>query len=217
MKKLFVFSAAAAMLMAAACDKARTSNPITNAAQAAKDPALQGKAFKGKCSDRLITTVFTALAAGKALKSAHATYRFDGANVTRATLLYPETDCKGDVAYTFEEQGVVDIKDADKTKDDARFIDMVFDKVFVVINSDVGVKVANGIKLCEVEDWAMNQRREVTQVAKNKTCYNTELPRTEHNVYRLEDNTLILGAKDSADKTGRPTALDRDDEVYKAQ
>jgi hypothetical protein len=197
--------------MACARDKDNPVDAVKGAADsavaAAKDPALQGKVFESDCSIQPLMALVTVLKA----KSSKTQYTFKGNSIVKHTLIYPTTNCAGDVMASFEEDGTVDIKDSQKTQDGARFIDINYTNVKGVINSDAGANLANTVRACGFSDWSRGKERDVTATSKNVNCYGTAVPRNDYNVYRLEGTSLIFGeGSGHEDENSRPTTLSRD-------
>lgn len=192
------------------CSKDRDINPIANIREAAKDRDLQSKTFSGACSIRPLTAISTKIQSGLALKSARIQYRIDGDNITRSTLLYERTDCSGDVAYTFREMGTVSLSPDQRTRDNAKMIDINYTALKLRVDSQDGAQVANGTKLCNISNWQAGQERDVTPTSDDSGCYGIRVPRTDFNVYRIDGNTLYWGSSESSsrDRSDRPTSLD---------
>lgn len=210
MKKFLVLVAAS--LFMAACgdsDDDDNNNPLDNAREAVEDTALQGRTFQSECVLEPLDAILTGiLTGGDALvKSSRTQYLFQGANLTRTTLLYTGSDCTGE-AFSFRESGTFDINPEQKTADNGSFMDMNFQKLMLRIDSDAGATAANAIKLCGVEDWATGQERDVSGNAENLTCYGAAVPRVSLNVYRIDaGNILLLGSVSTENGQERPTKL----------
>ena len=217
MKKLMLMAAAGLMLGACAKDNGRSGQD--NVQQAAREPALQGKIFWGACDTRPGIAVATGILTGDAIKASRTAYGFDGAQVTRFTRFYQAADCSGDSAFTFRELGNMNIMENSKTQDGATFVDFNYDKLMLKIDSEAGVTVANGVKLCQTGDWAMGNDRDITGAAQDINCYAAQEPRLERNVYIVESANLFLGAQGpgTMSSEGRPTALDRVNQKFIAQ
>lgn len=193
--------------LAAMTGPACAANPIENLTNALKDPSLQGKVFESNCSMRPML----AIASGLKAKSSKSQYHFTGGSgVVYSTIIYSNTSCSGDALISFEESGTLDIKDENKTKDDARFIDFNFTKLSLALQSDAGVDFVNRVNICGARNMKRGEDREVTDQSRSITCYGSSVPRRDNNVYRLEGNTLYLGTGTSdRDADGRPTSVDR--------
>jgi hypothetical protein len=210
LKNLFII--ALVPLVLAGCDRHKNKNPITNAKEAAKDTSLQGKVFESDCSTTPLSAAFSGLMTKgeTALQGARTQIKAEGANLTRRTLYFTKTDCSGPVAFTFEELGEMDIDKNQTTNDGGRFVDIMFKAVKVKIDSREGATIANALKMCRKEDWAVGQEQDVTAVAKDAACYNAQVPRMDANIYRVEGDKLYLGSltKSQRETAARPTSLD---------
>jgi hypothetical protein len=187
------------------------SNPMDNVQQAAKDPDLQGKIFRGDCSMKPLDAIATGIATSgdASVKSAREQFEFVGANLTHAILLFNTSDCSGDVSLTFRQMGTFDIDIRKATGEGAKSIDINYGKLSLTINNDRGLKIATSIKLCGADDWKLNDQREVTDHAGNMTCYRQKMPVKVVNIYRVEGKTLFFGANGASASENRPTQLDR--------
>jgi len=202
---------AVASLMAVACDKDNNNNPIDNVREALEEKDLQNKTFQSECNLEPLDAILTGILTGgqASVKSSRTQYRFVGANITRTTILYAQTDCVGD-AFTFNETGAFNVSKNQKTNDGGYFIDINFNKLMLKMDSDVGVQSANAIKLCGASDWAVGQEREVTAQAKDMSCYGATVPRTDLNIYRVDEgNVLYLGTPSKDSNQARPTSLSK--------
>jgi hypothetical protein len=216
MKKIILLAAALPVIMSAACAKENSSSVSENVQQAARDPSLQAKTFVGDCRTLTLTAVSTGILTGQAVKSTRTSYLFDGAGVTRGTQYFAEANCQGGIAANFKEFGSFNLIREKKSADEGVFIDMNFDKLKISVDNEAGLKVAQGLSLCGVNDWQLGQEREVTARSGDVTCHNLALPRAEKNIYKLEGTTLFLGNQTMALRSpeGRPTSLDRAGEKY---
>lgn len=206
MKKILLL--AAMSLMAVACGK-DDKNPFTNAKEAIEDKDLQGKNFESDCSVEAFDAILTGILSGgqASVKSSRVAYRFEGANITRTTVLFANLNCDGE-AFRYTETGTFNITKNQRTNDGGYFIDINYKSLSVAMASDVGAVSANAVKLCGAEDWAAGQTREVTAQAANATCYGTPVPRVNNNVYRLDGgNVLYLGTQSLENGAPRPTSL----------
>lgn len=205
MKKILLI--AAMSLMAVACGKDK--NPITNGKEAIEDKDLQGKNFESECSIEPLDALLTGILSGgqASVKSSRVAYRFEGANITRTTVLFANLNCDGE-AFRYSETGTFNITKNQRTNDGGYFIDIKYNKLMVKIATDVGTVSANAIKLCGAQDWATGQERDVTVQAKNATCYGTVVPRVNNNVYRLDGGkVLYFGTASLENGQARPTSL----------
>jgi hypothetical protein len=210
--KLKTILVAGVLSMTVSCNKSNTNNdPVDNVREAVKEASIQEKTFRGDCQDKPINEIVTGLLTlGEAsVKSQRIQYRFSGANVSRVTHMYATRDCSGAEAFSFEESGELRIHEDQKTADNAKFVDFDYKKVALTVSSQEGVVIANRISVCNMTDWNVDDRRDVTRVAEEITCYNMEVPRQEYNVYRVDnENTLYFGthAKSNVPET-RPTEI----------
>ena len=212
--KLFAVACALPMVLTA-CGKnnsdASNKNPVDNAREAGKAPDAQGKIFRGDCSMKALDAIASGIATGgqASIKGARVQYQFNGANVTRATVMYTTTDCTGDAALTFRETAGINIQDQ-RTPDNGQFIDMNFDTLTLAIGSDAGLLVANDVGLCGLKDWAKGQERDVKNQSGQMDCYRKQLPYREANVFRIDNkNTLLWGSKGLLDRSEqRPTSVE---------
>lgn len=194
--------------LAVACGKDE-KNPFTNAKEAIEDKDLQGKNFESECSIEPLDALLTGLLSGgqASVKSSRVAYRFEGANVTRTTVLFANLNCDGE-AFRYSETGTFNITKNQRTNDGAYFIDFKYKKLILKMTTDVGVVSANAVKLCGVSDWASNQERDVTAQAKDVSCYGTVVPRENNNVYRLDaGKVLMLGTQSLENGAPRPASL----------
>ncbi len=198
-----------------ACNRnSKNTDPVENVRQAANEPSLQEKTFRGECQAKPINEILTGLLTlGEAsVKSQRIQYRFTGANASRVTHLYSTADCTGAEAFTFEESGELRIHDDQKTADSAVFIDFSYNKLELTVSSQEGLVIANRIGVCDMANWNVGDRRDVTQMSPEVSCYNMAVPRQEFNVYRIDnENTLYFGthAKSNAPEQ-RPTSVKTD-------
>ncbi len=79
------------------------------------------------------------------------------------------------------------------------------------VESDIGAKIANAIKACNASDWTKGQERQVNADPKDLSCYNAQVPRTDSNIYKIENNMLLPGnsTKSTSCSDERPTALNQ--------
>lgn len=190
-----------------ACNQS-SNDPVENIQQAQNDADLQGKLFRGECTLKLLDGIATGLAtAGEAsIKSAREDYEFKGTNVIHTTRAYNSTDCSGQESIVFRETGIATINEAPSPIAEAKTIDFEMEKVTVQVLDENGKKVAEEIRLCESDNWADQNERDVTAQSSNLTCYGAKVPYKDANIYRLEGNTLIFGSKLGASDT-RPNSL----------
>ncbi|MGE4130893.1 MAG: hypothetical protein AB7F86_04610 [Bdellovibrionales bacterium] len=207
MNRYFILAATALLAVAGCKDK---HNPVKAAKQAGQERDLQNT-FQSECQlkpvDLVITGLFTG---GKAVvKSARTLYRFEGNRVTRTTQFFAATNCSAE-AGAFIETGVFEINKDIKTNDGGKGIDLKFDKVALKIASPEGAQIANSIKMCDRSDWSAGQEKVVTPQSENTSCYGAKVPRTDANVYRVDNGNLILGSslKTDRDASSRPSKLD---------
>ncbi len=210
MKKLIFLVAIMGLIIS--CNKSSTnSDPVDNVREAAKDSSLQEKTFRGDCQARPINEIVTGLLTlGEAsVKSQRIQYRFAGANSSRTTHLYASRDCSGAEAFSFEESGELRIHEDQKTADSAVLVDFDYRKVELTISSQDGLVIANKIGVCNMKDWNVNDRRDVTGASEAVSCYNIRVPRQEFNVYRIDNgNTLYFGTHDKSNAPeSRPTSI----------
>ena len=185
---LKLISIAAVLTLAVACNRSSTNdNPVQNVQEAVKETSLQEKAFLGDCQAKPINEIATGLLTlGEAsVKSQRVQYKFAGAHVTRTTRLYAMADCADVEALTFEEFGEFTIHENQRTSDSGTFIDFNFQKVELVMAHQAGVIIANRIGVCNMTNWNINDRRDVTGAAHEVTCYNTDVPRQEFNLDKV--------------------------------
>lgn len=213
MKRMMLVGAA--LLVTAACNK--DTNPIANVIEASEAPDLQQKNFTSKCSVTPIDAIISGILTGgsAAMKSTSTVYRFQGEGLTRTTNIFESSDCSGEVAIVFVEEGKFDVLDDNTTPDGAKLVNFNYEKVSVKIQNQKGVEAANAISLCGTNNWSDNQEADVTTKAADLTCYNATVPRLVANIYKLEGSALYLGtpAKDGVGEASRPTSLDRN-QVY---
>lgn len=212
---LKLLSIAVVLTLAVGCNRSSTNdNPVQNIQEAVKETSLQEKAFLGDCQAKPINEIATGLLTlGEAsVKSQRIQFKFTGANVTRTTRLYAMANCADVEALTFEEFGEFTIHEDQKTSDSGIFVDFNFQKVELVMANQAGVVIANRIGVCNMTNWNINDRRDVTGAANEVTCYNTDVPRQEFNVYRIDNgNTLYFGTKDKSNSPDqRPSAIKAD-------
>lgn len=200
------------LALLAGCGDDKNNNPLENIAEAAKDKDLQGS-FESECSLKPLGALVDGLLTGfeAAARSARVQYRFEGANVTRTTVLFTTADC-GAEALRFEERGEFDLNpDAQKTAENAMPIDMKFRTLVVTAVSADGAEIANGRALCGAADWAAGQERDVTAQAADTACYGADVPRNDNNIYRIDGGNQLLLGQSSTEETGageRPTTLE---------
>lgn len=175
-----------------ACDNKK--NPIEAAKVAAKDKDLQGT-YQSECNSDPLTALWSGVSTGfqASVKSSRTQYIFEGQDVTRKYAIYNNANCDGE-AYVYEETGTFDISPDKRTNDNAKVIDMKFDKVELTVSSDAGVKVANAQALCGLKDWAKGKQADVTAQSPNLVCYAAKVPRQDSNVYHLDAGKLQLGS-----------------------
>ncbi|GEM_PF-5075671 len=213
MKRLLILVAMMGLVIS--CNRSNTnSDPVDNIREAAKDASLQEKTFRGDCHAKPLNEIVTGLLTlGEAsVKSQRVQYRMAGANSSRVTHLYASRDCSGAEAFSFEESGELRINENQKTADGAVAIDFDYRKVELTISSQEGLVIANRIGVCNQTNWQLNDRRDVSSVAGEVTCYNIAVPRQEYNVYRIDNgNTLYLGTHDKSNSPDtRPTSIKTD-------
>lgn len=209
MKNILLLSAF--IFVAAACSK-HDKNPISNVKEALEEKDLQGKNFESDCSIEIARSAFTGILSGGAasVKSSRVAYRFQGSNVTRTTIYFANANCDGE-AIRYSETGTFNVTKNQKTNDGGYLIDMNFKKLNAKMASDVGATAANAVKLCGFENWANGQDRDVTAQSKEISCFGAQVPRTNHNVYRLDDRrVLYLGNDGTSTSTDRPASLSRE-------
>lgn len=195
-----------------ACKDKANKNPVKNVQEAAKERDLQ-RTWQTECQLKPIDAVLTGLFSGleASVKSMRVQYKFEGANVNRVTSVYATTDCAQE-AYTFNEEGSFTLNKSQKTNDGGFSIDMKFSKLKLKIADDNGAKAANAISLCGRNDWSAGKEEGVTTNAKDATCYGIQVPRTNYNIYRIEEkNTLYLGTNPTkaTQPSDRPATLNR--------
>ena len=80
----------------------------------------------------------------------------------------------------------------------------------VTVLSAEGVTVANAVHLCNAADWSQNSQRDETGSAQATNCLGSQMPRHDANLYRVDSNTLYLGAQPTSTTTPdeRPQSLD---------
>lgn len=185
------------LLLVVSCSKKSTNkDPVDNTREALKDTSLQEKTFRGDCQAQPINEIVTGLLTlGEvSVKSQRIQYRFAGANVARITHLYVSRDCSGPEAFTFEESGEIRIHEQNKTADGATFVDFDYKKLELKVSTQEGVIVANAVGVCGMNDWNINNTRDVITKSENRDCYNLRVPRQEFNIYRVDGGkTLYLG------------------------
>ncbi|MBL7542448.1 MAG: hypothetical protein JNL11_01460 [Bdellovibrionaceae bacterium] len=188
--------------MVVSCNRNSANNdPVDNAREMVKDASIQERTFRGECQAKPINEIVTGLLTlgEAAVKSQRIQYRFTGANVSRVTHLYAMADCTGEEAFSFEESGELRIHEDQKTADSATFVDFDYRKVELTISSQAGVVIANRIGVCNMTNWNVNDRRDITPAAPEVTCYNVVVPRMEYNIYRIDnDNTLYFGTHEKS-------------------
>ncbi len=214
MKKYVTSVPVALTLMASlvACQKRSNKNPIENAREAISDIDLQSKSFVGDCSidlgDALVS--FVASSGKYSVKSSRDEFQFVGANLTRTTRIYESADCTGQDALMYKETGAFHVDSDKRAEDQSKFIDITYDRLSLVAQSEFGVQLANDIKICGREDWTVGKEIEVTAQSEDVSCYRKKLPSKEADVYRLEKNNLYFGERDSLLKNleSRPARVD---------
>ncbi|MBN8537216.1 MAG: hypothetical protein J0M15_09185 [Deltaproteobacteria bacterium] len=202
-------------LALASCNKKSTNtDPIDNTREALKDANLQEKTFRGDCQEKPINEIVTGLLTlgESSLKSQRIQYRFAGANVSRVTHLYSSRDCSGSESFTFEESGELRIQDGTKTPDGSTFVEFDYQKLELKMSSQEGVVIANAANVCGMNDWSLNNSRDVITKSENINCYNLRVPRQEYNVYRIDSgNTLFFGTHAQVNTPeSRPTSVKTD-------
>jgi hypothetical protein len=214
MKKYVTSVPIALSLMAslAACQKRSNKNPIENAREAISDVDLQSKSFLGDCSINLGDALasFVASSGKYSVKSSRDQFQFVGANLTRTTRIYESADCTGQDVLMFKETGAFHVDPDKRAEDQSNFIDITYDRLTLVAQSEFGVQLANEIKICGHEDWSVGKEIEVTAQAEDVSCYRKKLPSQEADVYRLENNNLYFGERDALLKSrqSRPARVD---------
>lgn len=190
MKRIILFVILPLALTACKDDK---KNPVTNVRVASEERDLQ-KTWQSECQLKPVDMITTGIMSlGQAsVKSVRVQYRFKGATVQRVNIAYAGADCTQD-AWIFEESGQFTLDKAKKTNDGGFNIDMKFEKLKLTIKDENGAKSANAIKLCNRSDWKAGQDADVTANAKDATCYNAQVPRTNANVYRIDNKVLYFG------------------------
>lgn len=185
--------------------------------QAAQDGALQNKLFAAECNIEPVEALksFFTTEGEVVIKSSLTQYEFLGNKITKATLLYPTTDCS-DAALTFRETGKFDINAGNKTADGGKEINFTFDTLTLEANSDAGVKLADEGVLCDSGNWEKSKQRNVTGASAKANCYNEAMPHEVKEVYLVEGDVLLLGDRGFLSKdTNRPERLDRDNKLVK--
>lgn len=191
--------------------RAGTSNPIEHAKEAFAEPQLQGQKFISDCSARPLTALGTALTTGHAVRGSRSVYSFTGANFELTSQYFESTTCEGEPVYSFVESGTFEIKKDQQTAEGAKLIDLKYGKVGARAETQSGVEIVNRLGLCGSRDWSLGKEREVTAQANQITCYNTQVPRVEPNIYKVEGGILYLGNEKGSDRDpqNRPRSLDR--------
>jgi hypothetical protein len=210
MKKIILVSIGAISLSIASCNKNSNNNPVTNAKTAADERDLQGKNFTSSCSLKPVDAIYTGIMTGLAasIKSSLMVYRFDGANITRTTRMFASSDCSGDTAISFEEDGDFNLHKDQRTNDGGKAIDIDYNALKVTTVTPAGVTAANAISLCGANDWSANSQRDKTAQAQDSSCLGSQMPRHNANVYRVDADTLYLGKASDSSSTQRPASLD---------
>lgn len=197
-------------LILVACGKSK--DPVRNIRTATQDKALQ-KTWQSECSLRPLEAGLVGVAAGLrgVARGARIQYKFLGANLTRTVIYYTNADCSGD-ALTLEESGTFRIEGNKRTSDGGRFINMNFKTLKVRAHNEDVVKLANQISLCGLSNWDTSKNREIksTRAAEKLNCINTTVPRSDANIYLIQDETLLLGSPSTGPRepSSRPTSLD---------
>lgn len=154
--------------------------------QALRDINIQGKTFASTFPAQPVDALLTGIMTGgqAAVKSQKVSYRFDGANVIRLTLMHTTDNCTREPAFTFEKSGTINISTQRNpdTSNPGRTIDLKYVNLEVKINGDAGALIANAINLCSHNDWTAGATRSVEDKSADLNCYGANVTRNVANI-----------------------------------
>lgn len=214
MKSLTLISLLCASVFLAGCARDR------DVAQTVKNPELQGKSFVSESCSAPLDKEISNLGAVDGQKTV---FSFRGARITRETVYYAKNDCTGTALFTLRETGDYSTNKSAgvKSNDNGNQMDINWNTLEGVVHQKEGVEAANkGLGLCGIKTWPMNKPVNITNKAKDTLCYRGELPRQDHNLYRLDDGdkTLLIARLDKkANKPNERPASLQGAEKYRAK
>lgn len=132
--------------------------------------------------------------------------------VTTEEFFHQDANCS-DLSFVFTTDGFVEFPANEK-----KFINFVYDKIFLSLHKEVSVNDFNERKVCGFENWQLGERKEITGLKCALFNVNSEaqIPRAgqrRYGLYLVTEDTLYYGqlnqAYDGSTPARRPQQINR--------
>ncbi len=197
-KRIIPLTLIGTMTLFTSCDD---DNPISQAVDEIEEVSelqqMQEK-WQAPCSDSSILSASTT-----------ENVTFSGKDFTQEYLISSDTSCstiEGVVTYN----GNFEIDESNNGQD-SYDLDLSYQEMKVLLNSETAVDLFNAVNFCGIEDWQINQERVVVSTETGANCFIDKLPKTLYGKVLVDDSEdkMYLSAEFTENPEERSETVDR--------